>query len=438
MLTYNVKIAFNSLRRNPVLTGLLIGAIALGICVSTTFIALRHIFEKDPLRGKSSQLFNVRLDNWDPQRAWNAEDPKSLPSQITYRDMRELMKSTIPTRQTASFRTRFFIHPDPKVGRPYAENIRLVFADFFPMFDVKFEYGGPWDKAADAKPEQVIVIGHETNQKLFAGANSVGRTVRMDDRNYKVVGVLAPWKPALLYYDLTQGGIGQQPEQIFLPFNFTPVLEVQSFGNSDGWKGYDGDGYSAFLNSETVWLQFWAELPTPEKQQAYRDFVNDYARDQKKIGRFQRPLHTEVTALPALIKEQSALPPSIRSLSIVSVLFLVVCSLNLVGLLLGKFLARVPEVSVRRALGASRLQVFWQHVVECELVGLAGGVIGLALSVGMLKLISKVVPNGDVIRLDLEMVAVSVFLSLIAGLIAGIYPAWRVCSVAPAMQLKLQ
>ena len=438
MLSYNVKIAFNSLRRNPVLTSLLIGAIALGICVSTTFIALRHIFEKDPLRGKSSQLYNVRLDNWDPQRAWNAEDPKSLPSQITYRDMRELMKSNIPTRQTASFRSRFFVHPDPKVGRPYAENIRLVFADFFPMFDVKFEYGGPWDKAADAKPEQVIVIGHETNEKLFAGANSIGRTVRMDDRNYKVVGVLAPWKPALLYYDLTQGGIGQQPEQIFLPFNFTPVLEVQSFGNSDGWKGFDGDGFSAFLNSETVWLQFWAELPTPEKQQAYRDFVNDYVRDQKKIGRFQRPLHTEVMALPELMKEQSALPPSIRSLSIVSVLFLVVCSLNLVGLLLGKFLARVPEVSVRRALGASRLQVFWQHVVECELVGLAGGVIGLALSIGMLKPISKVVPNGDVIRLDLEMVAVSVFLSLIAGLIAGIYPAWRVCSVAPAMQLKLQ
>jgi len=438
MLTYNVKIAFSSLRRNPVLTGLLIGAIALGICVSTTFIALRHIFEKDPLRGKSAMLFNVRLDNWDPQRAWNAEDPKSLPSQITYRDMRELMKSTVPARQTASFRSRFFIHPDPKVGRPYAENIRLVFADFFPMFDVKFAYGGPWDKAADAKPEPVIVIGHDTNQKLFAGANSIGRTVRMDERNYKVVGVLAPWKPALLYYDMTQGGIGQQPEQIFMPFNFTPVLEVQSFGNSDGWKGSDGDGYAALLNSEQVWIQFWAELATPEQQQAYRDFVNGYVRDQKKIGRFQRPLHTEVTAMPELIRQQSALPPSIRSLSIVSVLFLVVCSLNLVGLLLGKFLARVPEVSVRRALGASRLQVFWQHVVECELVGLAGGVIGLALSIGMLRMIAKVVPNGDVIRLDLEMVAVSVFLSLIAGLIAGIYPAWRVCSVAPAMQLKLQ
>src|SRR5688500_10788923 len=199
MFLYNIRIGLKSLRRNPILTALLIGAIALGICVSTSFIALRLIFEKDPLPGKSHTLFYVRLDNWDPTRAWNAEDPKSLPSQITYRDMRELMKSNIPTRQTASFRSRFFVHPDPKVGRPYAENIRFVFADFFPMFDVKFQYGGPWDKAADAKPEQVIVIGHDTNQKLFAGANSIGRTVRMDERNYKVVGVLAPWKPAVLY-----------------------------------------------------------------------------------------------------------------------------------------------------------------------------------------------------------------------------------------------
>ena len=438
MLSYNVKIAIKSLRRNPILTSLLIGAIALGICVSTTFIAVRHIFEKDPLPGKSQTLFNVRLDNWDPQRAWNAEDPKSLPTQITYRDMRELMKSNLPTRQTGTYRSRFFVHPDPKVARPYAENVRLVFTDFFPMFDFKFRYGGPWDKAADAKPEQVIVIGHQTNQKLFGGANSVGRTVRLEDRNYKVVGVLEPLRPAVLFYDMTQGGIGQLPEEIFMPFNFTPVLELQTFGNSDGWKGFDGDGYAAFLNSETVWIQFWAELPTPQKQAAYRDFVNNYVRDQKKLGRFQRPLHTEVTAMPDLIKELSSLPPAVRSLSIVSVLFLVVCSLNLVGLLLGKFLARVPEVSVRRALGASRLQVFWQHVVECELVGIAGGVIGLTLSIGLLKLIAKAIPNGEVIRLDTEMVLVSLFLSLVAGLVAGVYPSWRVCSVAPAMQLKVQ
>ena len=437
MFLYQIRMALKSLRRNPVLSALLIGAIALGICVATTFIALRHMLSKDPLPEKSAVLFNVRLDNWDPTRAWNAEDPKSVPTQITYRDMRGLMESKIPTRQTGTFRTRNFIFPDPKIGRPYAENVRLVFSDFFPMFNVPFQYGGPWDKNADAKPEQVVVIDQDTNKKLFGGANSVGRTIRIETRDYKVVGVLGPWKPRLRMYDMTQGPAAV--EAIYMPFNFTPILELRPFGNSDGWKGFDGDGYAAFLNSETVFIQHWAELPTPQQQQSYREWVDNYVRDQKKLGRFQRPLNNKITSMFDLMNELQAVPPTVKSLSVVSVLFLVVCSLNLVGLLLGKFLARIPEVSVRRALGASRLQVFWQHVVECEVVGIVGGLIGMVLSIGLLKLISKFMGAGTgVVALDAEMVLVSILLSVVAGLTAGVYPAWRVCSVAPAMQLKVQ
>lgn len=438
MFLYNLRIAAKSLRRNPILTTLLVGAIALGICVSTTFIALRHVYEKDPLPGRSSTMFNVRLDTWDPTRAYNPDDPKSLPTMLTYRDARALMKSDIPTRHTATYKTTNFIFPDPKQGKPFNQDVRLVFSDFFGMFEVPFKYGGPWDKAAEAKPEQVIVIDSAMNERLFNNANSVGKTVRIEQRDYKVVGVLDEWKPAFRYYDSVQGGIGSQPESIFMPFNFTEPLEIFTTGNSDGWKGTEGDGYQAYLNSEQTWIVSWAELPTAEKQQAFRDFVRSHILDQKKLGRFPRPLNYRVSSIPEIFNEFGIVPPAVKSMSIVSLLFLIVCSLNLVGLLLGKFLARVPEVSVRRALGASRWQVFWQHVVECELVGVVGGIIGLLLSIGVLELISKFLPNGHVIGLDMEMVGVSIFLSLVAGLLAGIYPSWRVCSVAPAMQLKVQ
>jgi putative ABC transport system permease protein len=125
-------------------------------------------------------------------------------------------------------------------------------------------------------------------------------------------------------------------------------------------------------------------------------------------------------------------------MSVVSLLFLAVCSVNLIGILLGKFLARVPEVSVRRALGASRAQIFWQHVVECELIGLAGGALGILLSFGLLKILAKFVYSGEALHLDGEMLLLAGFLSLVAGFVAGVYPAWRVCSVPPAMQLKVQ
>jgi putative ABC transport system permease protein len=441
MFGYHIQTAFRSLRRTPILTAVLIAAIALGICISTTFIALRHVFEKDPLPGKSKTLFYVRLDNWDPSRAYVAEDPKSLPPQLTYKDMRALMRSTTPTRQTGEFIARMFVFPASASVRPFRETFRLAFSDFFPMFNIPFQYGSGWDKAADAKPEQVIVIDAAMNQKLFGGGNSVGKSVRIADRNFKVVGVISPdWRPSYRFYDLNGGPT--PPESIFMPFNLTPIMQIQTNGNSDGWKDY-GNSPEDFLNSEQTWIQFWVELPDAAKVQAYRDYVVNYVKDQKKFGRFQRPLHVEITPMPELLEAFGIVPKTVKVMSLVSLLFLAVCSLNLVGLLLGKFLARVPEVSVRRALGASKIQVFWQHVVECEVIGIAGGALGMLLSVAMLTVIAKVLQQGNGnsitgVSLDLEMVAVSVFLSLVAGLLAGIYPAWRICSVAPAMQLKLQ
>jgi putative ABC transport system permease protein len=119
-----------------------------------------------------------------------------------------------------------------------------------------------------------------------------------------------------------------------------------------------------------------------------------------------------------------------------------VCALNLMGLLLAKFLARAPEIGVRRALGASRKQVFVQHVVECELVGLLGGVLGVVLSLGAVAVangwLKTMVQRGDLVRFDATMAAFAFGLSLLAGLLAGVYPAWRVCRIPPAVHLKLQ
>ena len=56
MLSYNIKLAFKSVRRNPVLSLLMISAIGLGIGVSTTFITGQYIFSSDPIPAKSSRL----------------------------------------------------------------------------------------------------------------------------------------------------------------------------------------------------------------------------------------------------------------------------------------------------------------------------------------------------------------------------------------------
>jgi putative ABC transport system permease protein len=441
MLLYNLRIAVKSLRRNPVLTAVIIGGIALGICASTTFTTVRHMFARDPLPGKSDKLFYIRMDNWDPHTPYptNSDNPgEAIPPQISYRDAMALMRSTLPVRQTATFAAMMTVYPDPRVARPSSESVRLCFTDFFPMFDVPFAYGGPWDHRADTKGEQVVVISDNINQKFFGGANSVGKRIRIEDRDFTVVGVLKPWRPFIRMYDLNGNFVGE-PERIFMPFSLTPAMEIRSSGNIDGWKTTVGGGntFQDFLNSDVDWLQFWVELRSPAEGERYHRFVDGYVLEEKKHGRFERPLANRVTSLHDLLTVFGVIRPQVTAMAAISILFLAICALNLTGLLLGKFLARAPEVSVRRALGATRIDVFMQHITECELVGLAGGAIGMLLSIGAMRLIGKFITSTSIISLDIEMILAALFLSLGAGFVAGLYPAWRICSVQPAVQLKI-
>jgi putative ABC transport system permease protein len=182
----------------------------------------------------------------------------------------------------------------------------------------------------------------------------------------------------------------------------------------------------------------WAQLDNRKQKQAYLAFLDAYALELKKLGRHDRPVNNVLLSVTEYMKTEEVVQDEAKMLLIISILFLIVCSVNLIGILLGKFLGRAPEIGVRRALGASRLSVFLQHIVECEVVGLLGGALGLVLSWVALQLINRLFDNLLAFHLDLTMVLAAVILSLFAGLIAGLYPAWRICRVAPATYLKLQ
>jgi putative ABC transport system permease protein len=438
MFGYHLRLAWGSVRRNPVLSVLIVVGIALGVGLSTWALTVRHVLSRNPLPHKAETLHNVRLDAWDP----DVDPPHvgGIPTQITYRDLRGIMESDIPLRQAGSYVSSLYVYPEQREVRPFREMVRLTWGDFFAMFEAPFQYGGPWGAAADARPEAVAVIGSEVNQKLFGGENSVGRTIRLRDREFTVVGVLAPWRPSIRVYDLTQNPT-VPPERIFIPFNWTEPMELSSSGNRDGWKSTDGDTFAERLaSSESVFIQMWVELAEPGDQAAYQSFLDAYAEGQKRLGRFQRPLDNRITPIPELMEELGVVPKQAEAMAAASLLFLLVCALNLIGLFLGKFLARAPQVGVRRALGATRWHVFLQHVLEAEVVGLMGGALGLALAGGGLAVLNRAMADqfstDSYFRLDASMLGAAVLLSLLAGLVAGLYPAWRICRVPPARHLK--
>lgn len=125
-------------------------------------------------------------------------------------------------------------------------------------------------------------------------------------------------------------------------------------------------------------------------------------------------------------------------------LFLVACALSLTSLLLSRFLARSAEVGVRRAFGARGRDIFVQHVIECEMMAILGGMFGLGLAQAGLYLVNawfvamKLSFRADVFRLDFRMSGFAIGISVVVGLFAALYPAYRVSRIQPALQLKIQ
>ena len=437
MFSYYLKLGWLSIRRNPLLSTLMVVAIAVGIGASMTIITVNYVMSGNPIPQKSDQLFYVQLDSWDPIDHDN--EGFEPPDQMTYLDAMALMKAGKAYRQVASNRSGLVLEPQGEGERPFSVTSRNTWADFFPMFDLPFLYGGGWDDSVDDNLEKAVVLSKEINERVFGGENSVGRSLRLNGMDFQVVGVMDKYLPVPRFYDVTTGAF-VEPAEIFIPFNIAVEYELPRNGNTSCWKVPDGDGFEAFLNSECAWIQFWAELRNDDEKQDYMAFLNAYTEQQKEMGRFPRPLNNRLSNVMEWMEIEEVVEDDAQVMLGLSLLFLVVCLLNTIGLLLAKFLGKSGDISLRRALGASRGSLFVQHMIESGMIGLGGGVLGIGLTWlglrGIKMLFGEFVEN--LVGLNWVMILTAIGLAIVSALLAGLYPTWRACRIAPASQLKLQ
>lgn len=434
MFSYYLQLGLRSLRRNPVLTSLMVVGIALGIAASMTTLTVMHLMGSDPIPWKSDKLFAVQLDNWAEDAPYY--DDGRPPDQVTYRDASALMEAGKADFQTAMFKLSQPIQPENPELKPFQSLGRVAYSDFFKMFEPPFAFGGPWDRQQDAQHARVVVLGKEMNEKLFGGQDSVGKTVRMNDIDYNIVGVLADWRLRSKYYDLTNGAFND-PDEFFIPYTTAMDLKQRSTGNNSCFRS-PGDGWDAYLDSDCIWQQMWVQLDSPARVAEYHSFLDNYVGEQKKLGRFPRPLNNRLSDVKQWMAEQRVVSRDVEVQTGLAFAFLIVCLVNTIGLLLAKFTRKSGEIGLRRALGASRRDVFTQYIIESAVVGLTGGFLGLLLTgLGLVAVRALYSQYRMVAHLDWTMVVMTILLAIASAVLAGIYPTWRACRVQPAAQLKI-
>ncbi|HEV2682113.1 MAG TPA: FtsX-like permease family protein, partial [Rhodanobacter sp.] len=389
----------------------------------------------DPIPGKSAQLYTTLIDNRGPQYNDLGEPPEAL----SYTDATALIDAHKAKHQTLLYKVAPSVLPEGSQSLPFTADGYATNADFFGMFEVPFEYGGAWHANDDDQRAAVAVISHELNQQLFGGADSVGREVTLDRHTYRIVGVTAHWDPQPRFYDLFSGNAFSDPVQLYVPFNRAVDAQFDTAGrnNCGGIRDY-GVGREGWLHGECVWIPVWVELTSHIEVERYREFLTHYAAEQQRAGRFHWAPNVRLRSVINWLDFEQVVPPESRISLMVALGFFVICLVNTIGLLLAKFMRRAAEIGVRRALGASRWEIYQQFLVEAGTVGLAGGVLGLLLTaIGMFGV--GLIFDPAIARLahiDLALIAMTLLVATVATVLAAFYPTWRAAQVQPAWQLK--
>jgi predicted permease len=302
-------------------------------------------------------------------------------------------------------------------GQPLRVNAARVSASAFPLLGVSPELGRTFTEDEDRSGKVVLLSHGLWEHKYGADANIVGKTVKLDEQSYSVIGVM--------------------PASFRFPFDGAPLSEM-----ADVWVSIAFDPH--LLSPENRTQEFGVGLvgrlkPGVTLAQAQQDvasiahaFMRQYGYSgtiqvAPKAYAFER--HTTEKARPLIW---------LMSLG-VGCIFLIACA-NVANLLLARASQRRDEMAVRTAIGAGRFRVLRQCLVESMLLALAGAAAGVGVAHVLVFGLRHFGP-ADVPRLhDATVHPMALLFTLAVSIISatgfGLAPAWRLSKTAPVDAMR--
>jgi predicted permease len=400
-LAQDIHYGLRSLRRQPAFTFVTVLTLALGIGACTAIFSLVNaVMLRSLPYGDSSRLVYLYLPNPNLKEI----PPESIgPSDADFFDIKAHSRSL--SAITFFDQKGFSLNAG---GQPERVGAAQVESSFFHTLETAPLLGREFSDA-DQEPGNgnVIILNYALWQSLFAGAPDVlNHNVTLDDKTYRIVGVMPPGFGYPHHTDLAFGNGSIETTQIWVPYTLTAQQKADRDNTSINALARLAPGVT----------------------------LKDAQAEMSAIIKRLEPLHKGLLfkGMTALLKPLNkqvlgpVRPLMLLLLATVGLVLLIACG-NAANLLLARAANRRHELGVRATLGARRGRLLRQMLTESLLFGSAAGIVGIGLAYlfirALLRLNPGNIPHMESASLDLRALAFLVLISIITSIVFGILPA---------------
>jgi putative ABC transport system permease protein len=305
------------------------------------------------------------------------------------------------------------LHPNPAQlaygAGNWSTQVYGVTPEFLQVRDWPVEAGQPITAADVQSAARVVVLGQEVVRRLFGDEDPVGKTIRIKNSPFLVVGVVTPKGQSLDGRD--------QDDAVFVPIS---TAQSKLFGNP-----FPGTVRFMVVKAKS------ADLMQEAEEEIVRTLRQRHRIAEGEDSDFTvRNLSSIAETAALMARILTAMLGTIASIS------LVVGGIGIMNIMLVSVTERTREIGIRLAVGARQRDILLQFLLEAILICTIGGIVGVLVGVGGALAVSEL--GGMPVVVSLAAIALAFLFSAGTGIFFGYYPAWKAAHMQPVEALRYE